>query len=112
MRLPWPFSFSVGAPLGGQAAAQENAAPGVVEDLPVLIGDCAAQQRPGGCTVTLELTTSLRNLLGPHHLDEGESYGVNTRSFDKEPNAIDNPAPPWNDGYCFVKLGLRDIVLA
>ena len=46
------------------------------------------------------------------HLDEGESYSVNTRSFDKEPNAIDNPAPPWNDGYCFVKLGLRDIVLA
>ena len=30
-RQPWPFSFSVGAPLGGQAAAQENAAPGVVE---------------------------------------------------------------------------------
>ena len=35
-RQPWPFSFSVGAPLGGQAAAQENAAPGVVEHLRVL----------------------------------------------------------------------------
>lgn len=68
--------------------------------------------RAGVNRIEVELTTSLRNLLGPHHLDEGESYGVNTRSFDKEPNAIDNPAPPWNDGYCFVKLGLRDIVLA
>ena len=68
--------------------------------------------RAGMNRIEVELTTSLRNLLGPHHLDEGESYSVNTRSFDKEPNAIDNPAPPWNDGYCFVKLGLRDIVLA
>ena len=68
--------------------------------------------RAGMNRIELELTTSLRNLLGPHHLDEGESYSVNTRSFDKEPNAIDNPAPPWNDGYCFVKLGLRDLVLA
>ena len=68
--------------------------------------------RAGMNRIEVELTTSLRNLLGPHHLDEGESYSVNTRSFDKEPNAIDNPATPWNDGYCFVKLGLRDIVLA
>ncbi len=60
----------------------------------------------------IELTTSLRNLLGPHHLEEGESYAVNTLSFNREPNAIDRPAPPYNPGYCFVKLGVSGLELA
>lgn len=60
----------------------------------------------------IELTTSLRNLLGPHHLAEGESYAVNTLSFNREPNAIGRPAPAYNPGYCFVKLGVDGIELA
>ncbi|NLC59436.1 MAG: hypothetical protein GX774_21570 [Armatimonadetes bacterium] len=53
----------------------------------------------------LELTSGLRNLLGPHHLEEGESYGVGPGSFFKEPNIWGHA--PWNDDYCFVAFGLK-----
>ncbi len=57
--------------------------------------------------ITLTLVNNLRNLLGPHHLNEGESYSVSPASFFKEPcvwNA--NPEKDWNDGYCFARFGL------
>ena len=54
---------------------------------------------------TLTLTSGLRNLLGPHHLKDGESYAVGPATFFKEPNIWGNP--PWNDDYCFVPFGLR-----
>lgn len=56
-------------------------------------------------TFEIELTSGLRNLLGPHHLEEGESYGVAPCSFFKEPNIWG--CLPWNDGYCFVEFGIR-----
>ncbi len=68
--------------------------------------------RAGTNRLEVELTTSLRNLLGPHHLEEGESYAVHTLSFNREANAISWPAPPYNPGYCFVKLGLDELVFA
>lgn len=68
--------------------------------------------RAGVNKLEIELTTSLRNLLGPHHLEEGESYGVHTLSFNREANAVGWPAPAYNPGYCFVKLGLAELVLA
>ena len=61
--------------------------------------------RPGRNTLELELTNNLRNLLGPHHLQEGESYSVAPPCFFKEPNIWGNH--PWHDGYCFVEFGLR-----
>jgi len=61
--------------------------------------------KPGENTFELELTGGLRNLLGPHHLQEGESYGVGPASFFKEPNIWGNL--PWNDAYCFVEFGIR-----
>lgn len=70
--------------------------------------DCAAQLRPGGCTVTLELTTSLRNLLGPFHLSEGESRSVGPLSFSREPNGVTpQEPPPYDAGYCVVATGAR-----
>ena len=68
--------------------------------------------QPGPNEIEVELTMSLRNLLGPHHLEEGESYAVNTMSFNKEPNFAGRKAPPYNAGYCFVELGIKDIHLA
>ena len=65
----------------------------------------------GKNTLEIELTTSLRNLLGPFHLEEGESYGVHTLSFNREPNAIGSNAPPWNPGYCMVELGIGELEL-
>jgi hypothetical protein len=54
--------------------------------------------------IEIELTGGLRNLLGPHHLEEGESYAVGPGSFFKEPNIWGNR--PWNDDYCFVEFGV------
>ncbi len=59
---------------------------------------------PGQNTIELELTGNLRNLLGPHHLQEGESYAVRPGSFFKEPNIWGNQA--WTDDYCFVNFGV------
>ncbi len=61
----------------------------------------------GKTKIRLTVTNDLRNLLGPHHLPEGESYWVGPMSFYKERciwNMCDNEN--WNDGYCFVNFGL------
>lgn len=71
----------------------------------------AGMLRAGRNTLELELTTSLRNMLGPHHLAEGESYAVHTLSFNREANAVGWSAPPYDEGYCFVRLGLDRIEL-
>lgn len=60
--------------------------------------------RTGRNEFELELTIGLRNLLGPHHLQEGESYAVAPRSFFREPNIWGSA--PWNDAYCFVRAGI------
>jgi hypothetical protein len=59
----------------------------------------------GENTVELELTGGLRNLLGPHHMEEGESYTVAPACFFKEPNIWGHTR--WNDGYCFVRFGIE-----
>ena len=62
----------------------------------------------GANTVRAKLVTSLRNMLGPHHLAEGDSHGVCPYHFYKTPGGVFTPhdAAPWNDGYCFVKQGM------
>lgn len=62
----------------------------------------------GKTKVRFTLINNLRNLLGPHHLAEGESYHVGPHSFFKEPcvwntNVTDDD---WNDGYCFAETGI------
>lgn len=60
----------------------------------------------GKTKIELTLTNNLRNILGPHHLEIGESTHVCPSSFFKE-LCIWAPAPEeWNDGYCFVETGL------
>ena len=59
----------------------------------------------------LEMTASLRNMLGPHHLEVGECFTVTTLSFNREPNSLKRSAPPYNESYCFVRLGIKDIEL-
>ena len=60
----------------------------------------------GKTKIEITLINNLRNLLGPHHLEEGECYGVCPFSFFKEP-CIWAPTPEeWNDGYCFVEMGI------
>ena len=57
--------------------------------------------------IKLTLINNLRNLLGPHHLNEGECTHVGPFSFYKE-RCIWNDAPEdaWNENYCFVEFGI------
>ena len=58
----------------------------------------------GDTCIELELTGGLRNLLGPHHLQEGESYAVGPGCFFNEPNIWGHAA--WDERYCFVNFGV------
>lgn len=63
--------------------------------------------RQGNYKVKLTLINNLRNLMGPHHLEEGECLTVEPGSFFKEkcvwyPKEV---ADRWNQDYCFVKFG-------
>lgn len=57
--------------------------------------------------IRLTLINNLRNLLGPHHLEEGESYLVRPNSFYKEECVWSKgyTDKQWNEDYCFVKMG-------
>lgn len=67
--------------------------------------------RAGRNMLDVEATTSLRNLLGPHHLAEGESYAVGMFSFDRETNVIGIEPPPWDERYCCVSNGISNLEL-
>ena len=57
--------------------------------------------------VKLTLINNLRNLMGPHHLEEGECLVVSPRKFFKEKCVwypVEQPGQ-WNEDYCFVRFG-------
>lgn len=63
----------------------------------------------GKNTIELTCVNNLRNLLGPHHLDEGESYTVRPSSFfegDTLWNRGGGKVFGWSDGYCFIETSL------
>ena len=64
--------------------------------------------KAGKNTLELEFTTSLRNMLGPHHLADGENYSIHTMSFNKDPNFTNRKAAPYSAGYNFVNFGIMD----
>ncbi len=73
----------------------------------------SALLRAGENRIAVELTGSLRNLLGPHHLEEGESYAVGPFSFYKEPGVFSRrwagSRDFWNDDYCVVRFGIEGV---
>lgn len=69
--------------------------------------DIAPLCRAGENEITITVTGNLRNLLGPFHLKEGESYAVCPHSFFHEsPVWLHGVNPQWDDRYCFVEYGL------
>ncbi len=73
-----------------------------------LEADISKYLKKGKNKIEITLCNNLRNLLGPHHLEEGECRKVCPFHFYKEPaiwSRGDQP-PKWNDGYCFVKTSL------
>ena len=61
----------------------------------------------GENTVELTFVNSLRNLLGPHHAEDGECYEVTPTIFFKDENLWDSWGRHiWNDNYCFTEFGI------
>lgn len=59
--------------------------------------------------IKLTLINNLRNMMGPHHMREGEKYYVSPGAFYKEKCVWNQgePGEEWNDDYCFAKFGLQ-----
>jgi len=69
--------------------------------------DISEMLKIGENKVEITITNNLRNLLGPHHLEEGESYAVSPRSFYKEKCVWNlSPSGNWNDDYCFAEVSI------
>ncbi len=65
--------------------------------------------KPGRNTIRLTLVNNLRNMLGPHHLEEGESYGVAPGSFFQEESVYGSwGAGAWNGDYCLVETSVEN----
>ena len=65
--------------------------------------------KDGENNIELTLFASLRNLLGPHHLQEGENYEVSPGCFFKEEILWKAWCDTtWNDNYCFVEFGIKE----
>ena len=61
----------------------------------------------GKTKIRLTLVNNLRNLLGPHHLKEGECHVVCPSSFFKESCLWnENAEQQWDNDYCFVETGV------
>lgn len=61
----------------------------------------------GNAKIKIAATNNLRNLLGPHHLAEGESYSVAPASFYKEPCVWnDYQKQEWSEDYCFCEMSI------
>lgn len=58
--------------------------------------------------IEVTLVNSLRNMLGPHHRENGELYKVRPVSFFKEKSIWgDKGGDLWNDSYCFAEFGIE-----
>ncbi len=70
--------------------------------------DITTYIKNGENEIELILYSGNRNLLGPHHFINGESYMVGPSTFTDKPGWCDaeKSGSIWNGGYCFTKFGL------
>lgn len=75
----------------------------LTEDRLSLRGAPAGKQK-----IRLTLINNLRNLLGPHHLEQGECRSVRPKEFYQEESVWTAGYGPtaWDDGYCFLQTGI------
>ena len=71
--------------------------------------DISPMLKVGENIIEIEIVNNLRNMLGPHHLAEGESYGVWPSSFYKRGNVWTNGINnEWDENYCFAEVSLEN----
>ena len=68
--------------------------------------DLAPWLREGENEIELTLSNTLRNLLGPHHHAEAESYGVGPKSFTLECMWEGETCPQYRERYSFMRFGI------
>lgn len=68
--------------------------------------DLSPWLREGENTISLKMYNTLRNLLGPHHHAEAESYGVGPKSFTLESMWDGETCPDYRERYSFVRFGI------
>jgi len=74
--------------------------------------DVSALLKPGRNHLTLTITNSNRNLLGPHHLaSDPEPYGVGPGTFTLQGSWVDGISPQYRDSYAFVDFGVTKMEL-
>ena len=69
--------------------------------------DISGLLHPGKNSISLEISTSCRNTLGPMHMTEINPYAVGPSSFLLEPNFIGAKAPNHTDDYGIIDYGLE-----
>ncbi len=74
--------------------------------------DISPQLHCGCNVIELTLYNNLRNMMGPHHLEEGECYATWPGTFFKESDLwfAYGDALPWNDAYCFAEVSVCDCI--
>lgn len=69
------------------------------------IADCI---NVGENEIELTLTNNLRNMQGPFHLEQGESYRVCPDAFYKEKCVWKEKETGWDDNYCLVNVSVNN----
>ena len=73
------------------------------------ICDISKYLQKGNNKITLTLYNTLRNMQGPHHLKDGESFYVMPSMFYKEKCIWNsNPEKEWSEGYSFAKMSIEN----
>lgn len=64
----------------------------------------------GDNEIKITINSTLRNLLGPHHIPMGELYEVHPGDFHKFPCVWNNnKSTPWENNYCFTEFGINTL---
>ena len=64
----------------------------------------------GDNEIEIEITTTMRNLFGPHHIPLGELYTVHPGDYYRQESVWNHLNPtPWDENYCFTELGIESI---
>lgn len=69
--------------------------------------DISKYLKKGKNKIELTIVNNLRNLLGPHHLEEGECFAVGPAQFYKNDGPFFSPSVRWNDSFCFVETSVE-----
>ena len=68
--------------------------------------DLSEYLQKGKNKISISLYNNLRNLMGPHHLEEGECYKVRPGCYFHKDWLFKCDDVVWNNGYCFIETSV------